>query len=64
LARGLSPEAVFQERFRHFFKGELKPPFNHQARAAAGFPRDYYEPLTAVPTRAGAQGRTTLPAAP
>jgi len=47
LARGLNPEAVFQERVRRFFKGELKPPFNHQARGAAGFPRHYYEPLAA-----------------
>jgi uncharacterized ferritin-like protein (DUF455 family) len=23
----------------------LKPPFNHEARAAAGFPAQYYEPL-------------------
>jgi uncharacterized ferritin-like protein (DUF455 family) len=47
LTRGLNPEAIFQERVRRFFKGNLKPPFNHQARAAAGFPRDYYEPLAA-----------------
>jgi uncharacterized ferritin-like protein (DUF455 family) len=47
LARGLKPEAVFQDRVRSFFKGDLKPPFNHQARAAAGLPRHYYEPLTA-----------------
>jgi uncharacterized ferritin-like protein (DUF455 family) len=46
LARGLNPETIFRERIRRFFKGELKPPFNHQARAAAGFPRNYYEPLT------------------
>ena len=46
LARGLDPEAVFQERVRRFFKGDLKPPFNHEARARAGFPRHYYEPLT------------------
>jgi uncharacterized ferritin-like protein (DUF455 family) len=26
-ARGLNPEAVFQERVRRFFKGDLKPPF-------------------------------------
>jgi len=45
VARGLSPEAVFQDRVRRFFKGELKPPFNHRARDAAGFPRSYYEPL-------------------
>jgi len=46
-ARGLDPEAVFQERVRRFFKGDLKPPFNHEARARAGFPRHYYEPLAA-----------------
>jgi uncharacterized ferritin-like protein (DUF455 family) len=47
LARGLDPEAVFRERLRSFFKGDLKPPFNHEARARAGFPRAYYEPLAA-----------------
>ena len=46
LARGLDPEAVFQERVQRFFKGDLKPPLNHEARARAGFPRRYYEPLT------------------
>ena len=46
-ARGLSSQAVFQDRVRRFFKGDLKPPFNHQARTAAGFHRDYYEPLAA-----------------
>ena len=45
--RGLAPEAVFHERVRRCFKGELKPPFNHAARAAAGFPPHYYEPLAA-----------------
>ena len=53
LEHGLNPQAVFQERVRRFFKGELKPPFNHQARAAAGFPKTYYEPLAA--------GAVTLP---
>jgi uncharacterized ferritin-like protein (DUF455 family) len=43
--RGATPQTVFQDRVRRFFKGELKPPFDHQARAAAGFPRSYYEPL-------------------
>jgi len=47
LERGLTPQTVFQDRVRRFFKGELKPPFNYQARAAAGFPRSYYEPLAA-----------------
>lgn len=45
--RGLAPEEVFHDRVRHFFSGELKPPFNREARAAAGFPRHYYEPIAA-----------------
>ena len=44
-ARGLVPEETFRELVRRYFKGELKPPFNHEARAAAGFPARYYEPL-------------------
>jgi uncharacterized ferritin-like protein (DUF455 family) len=46
-ARGLVPERVFHDRVRRCFRGELKPPFNHEARAAAGFPPHYYEPLAA-----------------
>ena len=45
--RGLVPEQVFGDRVARCFKGELKPPFNHEARAAAGFPARYYEPLAA-----------------
>jgi uncharacterized ferritin-like protein (DUF455 family) len=45
--RGLSPEQVFRERVRRYFKGDLKPPFNHAARAAAGFSAAYYGPLAA-----------------
>jgi uncharacterized ferritin-like protein (DUF455 family) len=44
-AQGLVPEQVFHDRVRRYFKSELKPPFNHAARAAAGFPAQYYEPL-------------------
>ncbi len=43
--RGLDPQAVFHDRVRRCFKGDLKPPFNREARAAAGFPARYYEPL-------------------
>jgi uncharacterized ferritin-like protein (DUF455 family) len=46
-ARGLIAADVFRERIGHYFKGELKPPFNHEARAAAGFPKHYYDPLAA-----------------
>jgi uncharacterized ferritin-like protein (DUF455 family) len=44
-ARGLIPEETFRELVPRYFKGELKPPFNHEARAAAGFLARYYEPL-------------------
>jgi uncharacterized ferritin-like protein (DUF455 family) len=44
-ARDLIPEETFRELVHRYFKGELKPPFNHEARAAAGFPARYYEPL-------------------
>jgi uncharacterized ferritin-like protein (DUF455 family) len=44
-ARGLVPEEAFRQLVRRYFKGELKPPFNREARAAAGFPARYYEPL-------------------
>jgi uncharacterized ferritin-like protein (DUF455 family) len=46
-ARGLGPQAVFHDRVRRCFNGELKPPFNREARAAAGLPPCYYEPLAA-----------------
>jgi uncharacterized ferritin-like protein (DUF455 family) len=52
-ARGLVPEQVFRDRVRRCFRGELKPPFNHAARAAAGLPASYYEP-PAVPEGCGA----------
>jgi uncharacterized ferritin-like protein (DUF455 family) len=48
--RGLVPAEVFCERVRRCFKGDLKPPFNRDARAAAGFPAHYYEPLATRPT--------------
>jgi uncharacterized ferritin-like protein (DUF455 family) len=45
-AQGLAPEQVFHDRVKRFFNGTLKPPFNHRARAAAGLPACYYQPLT------------------
>ncbi len=44
-ARGLIPEETFRELVPRYFKGELKPPFNQEARAAADFPARYYELL-------------------
>jgi uncharacterized ferritin-like protein (DUF455 family) len=46
-SRGLVPDVVFRERVRRCFKGNLKPPFNYEARAAAGLPAGFYEPLAA-----------------
>ncbi len=46
--RGQSPEhlpGLFQEYVSRFFKGALKPPFNAAARAAAGMPPSWYEPV-------------------
>jgi uncharacterized ferritin-like protein (DUF455 family) len=43
--RGLDPAAIFQDRVRRHFTGALKPPFNREARDAAGFPAAYYAPL-------------------
>lgn len=46
-ARGLDPAAAWPDLVRRHFKGRLKPPFNREARDAAGLPASYYEPLTA-----------------
>ena len=34
--RGLEPAAAFQDLVRRHFRGRLKPPFNTEAREAAG----------------------------
>lgn len=43
--RGLDPRAAWQDCVRRHFRGRLKPPFNHAARRAAGFPSEFYTPL-------------------
>lgn len=35
----------FHSIVRTYFRGPLKPPFNEQARSAAGFGPQWYEPL-------------------
>jgi uncharacterized ferritin-like protein (DUF455 family) len=40
--RGLDPAATFQDRVRRYFTGALKPPFNREARNAAGMPDEFY----------------------
>jgi uncharacterized ferritin-like protein (DUF455 family) len=44
-ARGLEPIETFTLLRRKYFPGSLKPPFNHEARALAGLPRAFYEPI-------------------
>lgn len=45
--RGLAPVATWQALVRRHFRGSLKPPFNDDARAAAGFDAAFYRPLAA-----------------
>jgi uncharacterized ferritin-like protein (DUF455 family) len=47
--RGLDPEGVFHDRVRRYFSGALKPPFNREAREAAGLPSRWYELPSAAP---------------
>lgn len=42
MERGLTPASAWQDLVRARFRGILKAPFNHGARAAAGFPESYY----------------------
>ncbi len=44
-ARGLAPEDAWRDMVRTYFRGALKPPFNTEARAAAGMRPELYEPL-------------------
>ena len=46
-ARSRDPKSEFQRLVRTHFAGALKPPFNEAARAAAGFPREFYATLAA-----------------
>ncbi|WP_395073537.1 ferritin-like domain-containing protein [Hyphococcus sp.] len=45
MVRNLQPEAQFHRLRALYFAGSLKPPFNHEARARAGLPREFYEPI-------------------
>ncbi|CUW40561.1 conserved protein of unknown function(containing Ferritin/ribonucleotide reductase-like domain,70-217) [Magnetospirillum sp. XM-1] len=46
--RGLDPRAEYHRLLPLRYPGGLKEPFNHAARAEAGFPRDWYEPMARV----------------
>ena len=41
-ARGLEPAQTWRDYVATFFRGELKPPFNTDARDAAGMPQSWY----------------------
>ncbi len=43
--RGEDPGCAYRRVMAERFPFPLKPPFNHEARAEAGFERDWYEPL-------------------
>lgn len=43
--RGLDSQETWQRLVRRHFKGQLKPPFNDDARQQAGFPAQYYGAL-------------------
>lgn len=43
------PKARFQSLVSERFKGDLKRPFNSDARGRAGLPGDWYEPLAETP---------------
>ena len=44
-AAGLAAAPTYHHLVRQYFKGALKLPFNTVARAAAGLPAAFYEPL-------------------
>lgn len=41
----LNPDEWFRDLVQSYFKGHVKPPFNHAARNKAGMPVSFYEPL-------------------
>jgi uncharacterized ferritin-like protein (DUF455 family) len=43
--RGLDPAGAYHRLLGERFPAGLKPPFNHAARAEAGFPPAWYEPM-------------------
>ena len=43
--RDVDPVALWRDLVRRYFRGGIKPPFNVEARAAAGFPAAFYGSL-------------------
>jgi len=50
-AAGVEPRESFQTLVRRHFRGALKPPFNAEARSAAGMDAGFYEALARAPMR-------------
>ena len=44
-AAGRDPVTAYHALVRQYFRGLVKPPFNHESRARAGLTEAYYEPL-------------------
>jgi len=44
--KSIEPESWFHELIRNYYKGQLKPPFNVQARTLAGLKEGFYMPLS------------------
>ena len=44
--RSKEPESWFHDLVRNYYKGQLKPPFNIQARTLAGLKQGYYMPIS------------------
>jgi len=47
--RDLPPPETWQAIVAARFRGGLKPPFNHDSRARAGFPTTYYDDAVVPP---------------
>ena len=47
--RGVDPAGAYRRLLEERFPGGLKPPFNHAARAEAGMPAEWYEPMARSP---------------
>lgn len=43
--RGLTPEAAWRDLVARYFKGAIKPPFNAEARRAAGLQSSFYQAM-------------------
>ena len=52
--RGLEPKQAWRGYVETYFKGALKPPFNSEARDAAGMPASWYELAAAADRRPAA----------